>query len=80
MLFEKIREIIIEHMDLSPDYELDPSLSLKDDVKADSVDAIEILMELENEFEIEFPDEVIAKFETLGDIEEYIEEAIVNQD
>lgn len=76
MLFEKIKKIIINHMDLPEDYELSPSLSLKNDVKADSVDAIEIIMELEDEFGIEIPDEEISKFSTLGDLEEYIEKAL----
>lgn len=78
MLFKKICEIIIEMMDLAPDYDLEKTTSLKDDVQADSVDAIEIIMALENEFEIEIPDEDAASFETLGDLEAYIEKKLEN--
>lgn len=76
MISKKIRKIIIEHMDLAPDYELHADLNLKDDVKADSVDVIEIIMAIENEFEIEIPDEILASFKTLGDLEKYIEKEL----
>ncbi len=73
MIFDKMREIIIDKLDLSPDYEIEPETSLKGDLKADSVDAIEIIMELESEFGISIEDEDAASFETLADLEEYID-------
>lgn len=78
MISKKIRKIIIDHMDLSPDYELHSDLNLKDDVKADSVDIIEIIMAIESEFEIEIPDEILASFKTLGDLEKYIEKELAD--
>lgn len=76
MVEKKIREIVIEHMDLSVDYDLSPDLSFKDDIKMDSVDVIEIIMALENEFEIEIPDEELARFKTFGDLVNYIKEQV----
>lgn len=76
MISKKIRKIIIDHMDLAPDYELHSDLNLKDDVKADSVDVIEIIMAIESEFEIEIPDEILASLKTLGDLEKYIEKEL----
>ncbi len=76
MTFEKIKSTIIDKLDLSPDYEIEPETSLKGDLKADSVDAIEIIMELESEFGISIEDEDAEKFETLGDLEEYIEKKL----
>ncbi len=76
MVFEKIKEIIINHLDLDPDYEIKSNSSIKDDLRADSVDAIEIIMELESEFGIEIDDESASEFETIADLEQYIEDAI----
>ncbi|MDO4772431.1 MAG: acyl carrier protein [Bacillota bacterium] len=76
MIFDTIKKIIIDKLNLSPDYEIEPETSLKDDLKADSVDAIEVIMELESEFGIEIDDKDLVKFETVADLEEYIENAL----
>lgn len=76
MIFDTIRKTIIDKLNLAPNYEIEPETSLKDDLKADSVDAIEVIMELESEFGIEIDDSAVAKFETLADLEEYIENAL----
>lgn len=76
MIFDTIKKIIIDKLNLSPDYEIEPETSLKDDLKADSVDAIEVIMELESEFGIEIDDKDLAKIETVSDLEEYIENAL----
>ncbi len=76
MIFETIRNTIIDKLDLAPDYEIEPETSLKGDLKADSVDAIEIIMELESEFGIEIDEEEAQNFETLADLEDYIQKAL----
>lgn len=76
MIFDTIKKIIIDKLNLSPDYEIERETSLKDDLKADSVDAIEVIMELESEFGIEIDDKDLVKFETVADLEEYIENAL----
>ena len=47
--------------------------SLKEDLDADSLDAVEVIMALEDEFDIEIPDEEAENFKTIGHIVEYIE-------
>ena len=65
-MFEKIRDIIVEQLDLDDSDSLTMETSLKDDLDADSLDAVEVIMALEEEFDIE-------NFKTIGDIVEYIE-------
>ena len=72
-MFEKIRDIIVEQLDLDDADSLTMETSLKDDLDADSLDAVEVIMALEDEFDIEIPDEEAENFKTIGDIVEYIE-------
>ena len=72
-MFEKIRDIIVEQLDLDDSDSLTMQTSLKDDLDADSLDAVEVIMALEEEFDIEIPDEEAENFKTIGDIVEYIE-------
>lgn len=74
MVFDKVREIIIEQLGLDENTEVNPSSSLMADLEADSLDAVEIIMALEDEFNIEIPDEDAEKFKNIGDIANYIEE------
>lgn len=46
------------------------------DLEADSLDAVEIIMAIEDEFEIEVPDEEAEKFQNVGDIVKYVEEKV----
>ena len=72
-MFQKIRDIIVEQLDLDDSDSLTMETSLKDDLDADSLDAVEVIMALEEEFDIEIPDEEAENFKTIGDIVEYIE-------
>ena len=72
-MFEKIRDIIVEQLDLDDSDSLTMETSLKDDLDADSLDAVEVIMALEEEFDVEIPDEEAENFKTIGDIVEYIE-------
>ena len=72
-MFEKIRDIIVEQLDLDDSDSLTMETSLKDDLDADSLDAVEVIMALEEEFDIEIPDEEAENLKTIGDIVEYIE-------
>ena len=72
-MFEKIRDIIVEQLDLDDSDSLTMETSLKDDLDADSLDAVVVIMALEEEFDIEIPDEEAENFKTIGDIVEYIE-------
>ena len=71
-MFEKVKNIIVEQLDLDNTVELTLETSLKEDLDADSLDAVEVIMALEEEFDIEIPDEDAEGFKTIGDIVEYI--------
>ena len=72
-MFEKIKDIIVEQLSLDDADSLTMETSLKEDLDADSLDAVEVIMALEEEFDIEIPDEDAENFKTIGDIVEYIE-------
>ena len=72
-MFEKIRDIIVEQLDLDDADSLAMETSLKDDLDADSLDAVELIMQIEEEFEVEIPDEVASNMKTVKDIVDYIE-------
>lgn len=74
MAFEKIKTIIIEQLGLDDDTEIAMSTSLMKDLEADSLDAVEIIMAIEDEFDIEIPDEDAEAFKNIGDIVRYVEE------
>ncbi len=71
MAFDKIRDIIVENLDVDAD-EVTLETSLKDDLGADSLDAVEIVMAVEEEFDIEIPDEEAQKIVTVKDIVDYV--------
>ncbi len=73
MVFEKIKEIVAEQLDVDAS-EITLETSLTKDLEADSLDAVEVIMEIEDEYGIEIPDEEAEKFVTLGDIVNYVEE------
>lgn len=73
MIFEKVREIICEQFELDEESVTADSV-LREDLDADSLDLIDLVMTFEDEFKIEVPDEAIAEIKTVGDIVKYIEE------
>jgi acyl carrier protein len=70
---EKITEIIVEQLGVKPE-EVVPEASFVDDLGADSLDTVELVMALEEEFGIEIPDEDAEKIQTVGDAIRYIDE------
>lgn len=75
MVFEKVREILCEQLDLEEDGVTMES-SIADDLGADSLDVVDMLMSLEDEFDIEIPDEEIENIKTVGQLVKYIEGSI----
>lgn len=75
MVFEKLKEILAEQLDVDADSITKDSM-LIEDLGADSLDAIDIVMSVKDEFKIEVPDEIIEKIETVGDMLNYIENNI----
>jgi acyl carrier protein len=71
MVFEKVKQLIVEHVGADPD-EVTLESSLVDDLGCDSLDLIELVMAAEEEFDIEIPDAEAEKFMTVQDAVEYI--------
>lgn len=72
-MFEKIRSIISEQLSIDDVDTITLYTSLTEDLEADSLDAVEVIMALEDEFGIEIPDEEAEHFKTIGDICKFIE-------
>ena len=72
MIFEKVKALIVAQLDVDPDI-IDMDTDLMTDLEADSLDAVEVILGVEEEFEIEIPDEDAEDFATVRDIVEYVE-------
>ncbi len=72
-LQEKVRSIIAEQLGVKPE-QVTPQASFIDDLGADSLDTVELVMALEEEFGVEIPDEEAEKLITVGDAMKYIEQ------
>ena len=75
MVFEKIKEIIANKIQVDADT-ITPETSLMRDLEADSLDAVEIIMGIEEEFDVEIPDSDAEGFQNVGDIAKYVESKI----
>ncbi|PWU68901.1 MULTISPECIES: acyl carrier protein [Gracilibacillus] len=69
--FEKVKQIVVDHLDVDED-KVTLEASFKDDLEADSLDVVELVMELEDEFDMEIADEDAEKIATVGDAVNYI--------
>ena len=74
MIFFFFKEIIIEQLQVD-ESEVTMDTNMMKDLSADSLDAVEIIMAIEDEFAIEIPDEEAEKFQTVKDLVKYVEEA-----
>ncbi|MDO5560427.1 MAG: acyl carrier protein [Oscillospiraceae bacterium] len=72
MVFEKIKELIVDQLDLEED-EVTMGASIADDLHADSLDVVDLIMSIESEFDLEIPDEDVEAIKTVGDIVNYVE-------
>ncbi len=75
MVFEKVKEILCDQLDLDPD-EVTLDSNIVDDFGADSLDLVDFVMSLEDEFDKEIPDEDIENIKTVGDVVSYIENSL----
>ena len=75
MVFEKVREIICDQLDVAED-DVTMESNIADDLGADSLDVVDLVMSLEEEFDVEFPDEDIESIKTVGDVVKFIEDRI----
>ena len=72
MIFEKIKAIISEQLEVEEE-EIKLESELVEDLGADSLDIVDLVMSIEDEFEVEVPDEAIESIKTVGDIVKFIE-------
>ena len=71
---DKVKSIIVEQLGVDEE-EVTPDASFVDDLGADSLDTVELVMELEEEFDINIPDDAAEKIQTVGQAIKFIEEA-----
>ncbi len=71
MVFEKIKSILAEQLSVEED-NMTMETNIAKDLGADSLDVVELLMSIEDEFDVEIPDEEIENIKTIGELTEYI--------
>ncbi len=72
MIIDKVKEFIVDQLGVNPD-DITMETHLMKDLEADSLDAVEIIMAIEYEYDIEIPDEDAERFQTVSDLVNYIE-------
>ena len=72
-IFDKVKEIIVEQLGVAEDTVTEQAAFI-DDLGADSLDIVELIMALEEEFDIEIPDSDAEKVVTVGDVVDYIKD------
>ena len=71
---QRVKDIIVEQLGVKPD-QVVPAAKFIEDLGADSLDTVELVMALEEEFGIEVPDEQAEKLQSVGDMIKYVEDA-----
>ena len=69
---DRVKKIVIEHLGVE-DGQVKPEAKLIDDLGADSLDTVELVMAFEEEFGVEIPDDAAEKIQTVGDAIKFIE-------
>ncbi len=72
MIFERIKEMIVEELNV-PEEKITMEARLAEDLGADSIDAVELIMNIEDEFEVQVSDEEAQNIKTVGDLVNYVE-------
>ena len=70
-MIEKMKKMLSEQLNIDEDA-ITPEVSFKDDLGADSLDLVELVMALEDEYNIEMPSEELAKMNTVGDVIDFL--------
>lgn len=70
-IFEKVKKIVVEQLEVDPDT-VTPEATFANDLGADSLDTVELVMALEEEFDVEIPDEAAEKIDTVQAAVDYI--------
>ena len=72
-VFERIREYLADQLDVDPD-KITPDSDIVEDFGADSLDVVDMITTLSDEFGVDIPDEEIENFHTVGDVVQYVED------
>lgn len=72
MVFEKLQEILAAQFDIDPGT-VTLDTDIQDDLNADSLDVVDLIMSIEDEFEVEVPDTAVDEVKTVGDLVKFIE-------
>lgn len=72
MVFEKVKSIVADQLDVEEE-KVTAEASITEELGADSLDVVDLVMSIEEEFDIEIPDEAVENIKTVGDIVSYIE-------
>ena len=75
MIFDKVKDILVDQLDCEED-KVTMEASMTDDLGADSLDIVDLVMSLEEEFDVEIPDDQVENIKTVGDIVKYIEDKV----
>lgn len=75
MVLEKVTSILVDQLDVDEE-KITMEASISDDLGADSLDVVDLVMSLEEEFNIEIPDEEVENIKTVGDIVKYVEDRV----
>ena len=73
MVFDKVKELISEQLDVKVD-DITEASNIQDDLGADSLDVVDLVMALEDEFDVEIPEDQVENIKTVGDIVKFIED------
>jgi len=71
-IFDKVKKIVIEQLSVEPAEKVTPQANFANDLNADSLDTVELVMALEEEFDIEIPDEAAEQITTVQQTVDYI--------
>jgi len=72
---DRMAALIVEQLGVSKDA-ISPQASFVDDLGADSLDIVELVMAMEEEFDVEIPDEDVERMQTIGDVIDYLKERV----
>ena len=75
MVFEKVRSILCDQLDVNEE-DVTMESSIAEDLGADSLDVVDLIMSLEDEFDLEVPDEQVENVKTVGDLVKFIEQSV----
>ena len=73
MVFDKVKELISEQLDVKAD-DITEASNIQDDLGADSLDVVDLVMALEDEFDVEIPEDQVENIKTVGDFVKFIED------